>query len=383
MHRVVLAAAILGLGGCSSSSPPRPAVSAEALLSGETLFAAPLPPPPATAEEVFGIDAEMREFVRSEIDPGWSTEAKLRRLLGAMQARGLFDLRYTSAVTHTASETFHRREGNCLSFTILFVALAREAGLRARYQMVDIPPSWSSAEDVLLVSNHINVLVRGGAGDEWVIDFNELEFRGNYERRVVDDDYALALFYTNRGAEALIAGDHQASLAALRAAIEAYPKIAGHWSNVGLIYARNERPAEAEAAYRHALAVEPTNRSVLTNLTSLYAKSGNDALAEEYRRRIRNYQLRNPYYHFARARQAYGEERFEDALDSLQTALRLKRDEHQFYFLEALVWHRLGRRAAAERSLALAREHAEYPDIKARYAGPLETLANASSEGTL
>lgn len=380
MFRVALVVAVLCVaGGCSSSSPPRPSLPAGDLLSGEALFAAPLPPVPLTAEDVFALDAEMREFVRQEVGYGASTETRIRRLLNAMQRHGLFNLRYTSAVTHTARDTFHRREGNCLSFTILFVALAREAGLRASYQMVDIPPMWSSIEDVVLVSNHINVLIRNDWGGDFIVDFNEVEFRGNYERRLVDDCYALALFYTNRGAEALIAGDYRESLAALRAAIDVFPRIAGHWSNVGLIYARNGRRAEAEAAYLHALAAEPHNRSVLTNLVSLYAQSGDAALADEYRRRIRAYQQRNPYFHYSLAQQAYREQRFDDTLLVLRDALKLKENEHQFHFLQALAWHRLGREPEAERSLERARAYAEYPDIRARYESPLEVLARGFS----
>ena len=47
----------------------------------------------------------------------------------------MFSLDY-SEVTRTASATFHERQGNCLSFTMLFVGLARAAGLTATYQSV-------------------------------------------------------------------------------------------------------------------------------------------------------------------------------------------------------------------------------------------------------
>ena len=64
-------------------------------------------------------------------------------LIEAMEERGMFSLEYAE-VTRTASGTFHDRQGNCLSFTMLFVALARAAGsARRRYQSVEVPPTWS------------------------------------------------------------------------------------------------------------------------------------------------------------------------------------------------------------------------------------------------
>ena len=74
-------------------------------------------------------------------------------------------------VTRTASDTFHDRQGNCLSFTMLFVALAREAGLTANYQSVQVQPTWANDGQVVIAS-HVNAVVRTGFGEETVVDFN-------------------------------------------------------------------------------------------------------------------------------------------------------------------------------------------------------------------
>src|SRR5690606_18122260 len=113
-------------------------------------------------------------------------------------------------------------------------------------------PVWSSSEDVLIVSTHINVIVDSENRGSFVVDFNLVDARGDYKQRRVDDEYALALFYTNLGAEALLAGDYPASFAAMRAAIEVDADVASAWSNLGLLYAKSGRYDYAEAAYLRA-----------------------------------------------------------------------------------------------------------------------------------
>ena len=82
----------------------------------------------------------------------------------------MFSLEYAE-VTRTASDTFHDRQGNCLSFTMLFVGLARAAGLTANYQSVEVPPTWANDGQVVIAS-HVNAVVRTGFGEETVVDFN-------------------------------------------------------------------------------------------------------------------------------------------------------------------------------------------------------------------
>ncbi len=42
------------------------------------------------------------------------------------------DLQYDANATYTVSDIWQHRRANCLAFTLLFVTLAREAGIQAR-----------------------------------------------------------------------------------------------------------------------------------------------------------------------------------------------------------------------------------------------------------
>jgi tetratricopeptide (TPR) repeat protein len=367
--------ALAALAACAAPGPMQPPLSRDELLSAATVFGALPQNQLLSPDDVFGIDEEMRSFVRLLTEDMTSPQVKLSKLLNGMEERGLFALDYATDETLTVRETFDERRGNCLSFTMLFVVLAREAGLRATYQMVDVPPAWSSDADLLVLTNHINAVIKTPVGPHYTVDFNITEFKGHYDSHEVSDNYALALFYSNLGVEALVNKDHATSFLYLKAAIDTYPEISGAWVNLGLLYSRRGLYERAESAYLHALAENPRNRSAMTNLAGLYTTTGNEQLADAYRKRVRHYQQRNPYYHYALAYAAYQEQRFADALELLDGAIRLKGNEHQFYFLEGLTHEALGQKRNAEHSFLRAKKHAELGELKEQYDSRIQALA--------
>jgi Flp pilus assembly protein TadD len=324
-------------------------VSGAALALAGTAEALTLPSP----DDAFDLDAEMRTFVEPLVairDP----RNKLVALIDALEQRGMFSMDY-SEITRTASATFHERQGNCLSFTMLFVGLARAAGLTATYQTVEVPPTWANDGQVV-IANHVNARIRTGRGEESVVDFNTRAAPDAEHSRRVSDSYALALFYTNLGAEALLRADHAATFAYLREAARVYPDIAGLWVNFGVLYARHGQYEHAESAYLRALAVDEREQSALANLVIAYEAIGELELAQVYRDLVQSYRERNPYYHYAVATRAYERQEFSDALLSLRRAVRLKPDEHEFYTLRGQTLTALGRERHARSNFARARE---------------------------
>jgi tetratricopeptide (TPR) repeat protein len=276
-------------------------------------------------------------------------------LTEALEQHGMFSREFAE-VTRTAKATFHDRQGNCLSFTMLFVGLARAAGLTANYQSVQVQPTWANDGQVVIAS-HVNAVVRTAFGEETVVDFNIRAPSGDQVSRRISDTYALGLFYTNLGAEALLRGEYSASLAYLREAARVYPKIAGLWVNLGVLYSRHRRYEHAEAAYLRALEIDDDERSALANLVVVYDALGEPELAEVYRERVRGYRERNPYYHYSIAARAYERRDFEEALAALRKAVRLKPDEHQFYTLRGQAFAAIGKPRDAEQSFERAREY--------------------------
>lgn len=348
--------ALISLEACTASAPRKSAFSAEQLLSGASLsWQGASTPAVIRPAEVVALDDDMRSFVaplRAIADP----IGRLNGLRQAMGKRGLFSIVYNNTETRTVRETFHARQGNCLSFTMLFVALARELKLDARYQLVDVPPTFRGEGGLLVVDTHVNAVVHASLGRTFVVDFNAASFNKKYPTHPIADRDAIALYYNNVGAEALIREEYAESFALLREAARTQRDIADVWVNLGVLYSREEQSDYAEAAYLRALEVDPGQSSAMVNLVSIYSARGETALADEYEQRIRRYREINPYYHFDVARAAFEEERFEDALAALRSAIRLKHDDEDFYELRGRVLQELGRADKASASFERARE---------------------------
>jgi tetratricopeptide (TPR) repeat protein len=355
MARASLLGVVVVFAATASADPVarQPAFNEVELLSGAVLAleaeALTLP----SAADVFQLDPAMHEFVARFGGIGDSRQ-RLLKIVEGLEELGMFSLDYAE-VTRTASATFHERQGNCLSFTMLFIGLARAAGLTATYQSVEVPPTWSYDGQVVIAS-HVNAVVRTGVGHETVVDFNIRAAQEDQRSRRVSDSYALGLFYTNLGAEALLRTEYAASLAYLREAVRVHPGIAGIWVNLGVLYARHGHYEHAEAAYLRALAVDRYEHSALANLVLVYEALGNSELTEQYRDRVQGYRERNPYYHYAVATRAYEQREFDTALTSVRRALRLKSDEHEFYTLRGQTLSALGRARDAQQSFERARE---------------------------
>jgi Flp pilus assembly protein TadD len=356
---------LVATAASAAAAPRQPAFDETELVSGNVLALAPseLPIVVPSFAETFALDAAMEAFI-APLKEVREPRMRMQALIQALEARGMFSLEYAE-VTRTASGTFHDRQGNCLSFTMLFVSLARAAGLQANYQSVVVPPTWSNDGQVV-VASHVNTAVRTGRGEETIVDFNLRPYQSERRSRRISDSYALALFYSNLGAEAMLRNDYAAALVYLREAARVRPEIAGVWVNLGVLYARHGRYEHAEAAYLRALDVDADEPSALTNLSLVYDALGETQLATQYRDRVQNYRERNPYYHFALATRAYEQEQFADAMAAVRKALRLKPDERQFYELRGQVETVLGKSRDATQSFDRARAYARAEELRQR-----------------
>ncbi|MCH9695339.1 MAG: tetratricopeptide repeat protein [Gammaproteobacteria bacterium] len=377
----ILLIACTWLAACAPFGVPAPDYSVE-LLSGQVLFGEIVDVADIHSDEILTLNDEMRDYVASRVHGDPQARSRLRKLIRGMIDDGLLNLDYDPNLTYSAIETFENRRGNCLSFSILFAALAREADLDLTFQMVDIPPSFRADGDMIILNNHINVLVKGVRRDinhvgRYVVDFNTAEYNGNYDTKRVSDDYAIALYYSNVAVESMQAGDSKMAFRYLKKGIETDPGIAGLWVNLGALYSRNKHYETAEKAYHQALAIQPSNKSALTNLASLLLFLGREDESRYYSRKVAYYRDRNPYYYYYKARAAYRDKEHEDALSFLANAVKLKSDEHQFYSLRGLVHYAINDYELAARDYEQARDTAQKAQLISGYESKLKALESS------
>ena len=347
----------------------------QTLLAGPPELAAPEP-----EVDILALDDGMRAYLEEHVPKDAHNLQKARMLLKAFFADDGIQVQYDNIKTHTAIETFYAKEGNCLSFTNLFIAMAREVGLRAYFQEVKTPAVWNSTGELYIYNRHINVLLKYKHSNDQVVDFDMANFEEEYPRKKIPDEAAIAQYHNNMGVHWLLREDAPQALAHQRLALQMLPKADYMWTNLGAVYSHFGYPDYAEAAFLTALSHDPDDLVAISNLARLYDQRGEAELAGYYSEQARSFRHRNPFYLYALAEKHYAKGEFMQARDELRRAIRLQKGEHEFYQLLGLTELSIGEPERARKNFELAAESAREPEARARYNRKLQLLAGTRSE---
>jgi Flp pilus assembly protein TadD len=321
---------------------------------------------------------EMIEFVESYVDGATNRYARMKRLVYAIIGDGNFELVYDDK-TRTAPQTFRDARGNCLSFTNLFIAMARYLDIHAKYQEVDIPPDWSLTGESFMFSQHVNALVDLGVGLQRVVDFNIYDFQVTYERHVISDARARAHYFSNIGVEHMMRGETKRAYVNFRQALLEDSRFSPAWINMGVLHRREKHPIYAEAAYKQALEIYQFNLIAMSNLANLYAEEGETELAEQYLARVQLHRMSNPYYRYQLANSALIDGDYKSAIKNLKYAIEKRESEDRFYYLLSLSYLMSGEKETAQRWMKKAEEMSRQSENQQKYSHKLELLMSQGS----
>ncbi len=215
---------------------------------------------------------EMRAFAK-EVAGGGLMFDRLTRIQASMFDRSMFTIDQESPETLTAAEAFQRRRGNCVSFTNLFISLARSLGIQLQAGLVVQRDSSERKDDLVLVYTHMVAVVRFVKGFA-IYDFFAAAEKGRAEIRLLDDLALTGILVSNRGVAALRARDYSGALARFDAAVRLAPQFTGGWGNLGLARWKTGDTEGALEAYRKALSIDSRQPTVLHNLAALYQSQG-------------------------------------------------------------------------------------------------------------
>lgn len=339
-------AGTLFLAACAS---PGPRLDAPPPLAGHSI--------PAITEPNFTEPSQaMLDFLDQYVDLKQGKQQAVWNLVWATTDPYVLRFDYRPELTLSPLETFERGTGNCLSYSTMFMMMARHLGLNAFYQEVEIPQQWSANNDTLLVSMHVNVAVEAPLGGSWVVDVSgRSDVRSRLQRRI-SDRVVLAQYYNNLGADALANGELGLAYAYITKAIQTESRLHYLWSNLGVVYSRNEQLSEATNAYLTALSLDSGSTMAANNLYLIYEKTGNVAAADELRKRVEKNRRKNPYYLAHLASVALEEGRLEESRQLAEKALEIQGNEYRFHYQLARTLVLEGKRSEAEASLQRALE---------------------------
>jgi len=258
----------------------------------------------ATIEAPYAVDEELEAFAR-EVTRNKRGERRIAIALGAaiVSQVGGEGLSYESFENFTAIQAFEVGHGNCLSFTNLFVALSRAAGLPAVYVLVDhIDDFAGDGERVVCMRHMCAGFYR--EGNLHLVDFGNIDPATYWDVRAIDDREAVAFFYANLGFEAQDAGDLDGAEALYRTALDLHPGFSPGWNNLGTALWRAGELDAATEAFEQAVRADGESVPALSNLVALERSRSHEDEAADAEKRIERIRSRSPYHLYVRARMA-------------------------------------------------------------------------------
>jgi len=313
-----------------------------------------------TVEVAMALPDDLRRMLPADVANRHVDDAiRVQALVDFMIADDGLALRYQEQPTLGIAESFEQRRVNCLSFTMMFVAMARAVGIPAYAQASDDALAMRMQDGTLYRATHVNAGVMI-AGERHSVDVGWRGVAAGREPRRISDARTVALLRNNHAVEHLLQGDHGAAAGAIEAALALDGSSATIWSNAGVIHSRAGRRDEAERAYLRAVTLQRDHIGALSNLVGFFRASGNPARAATYERRLRRAQALDPFSQFllGQARADAGVPT--DAIAHYRRAIRMLPREPSFHRSLADAYQALGDLAAAER----ARERANRLEMR-------------------
>jgi Flp pilus assembly protein TadD len=264
-----------------------------------------------------------------------------------------FDFTYEDGTTLPAAEAFELRRGNCMSFTVLFVTMARAAGIEAFLLAVRRNPGIDKEGDLVVLNHHVVAGYRGPR-KVTIYDFNVTSSETFNQRFVVDDVMATAMYHNNLAGEAIRTDDFESAVWHLDITTRLVPDWTHGWVNYGVARFRNGDIDGALACYEKALKVKPNNPSALTNMAFVYRELGRHQESEMALRAAAHKSV-NPYTLIAIADSEMIRGNYEEAASYLRRARWSYRSEPE-------VWDAMSRLARLRGDTRKAERHATRAD---------------------
>jgi Flp pilus assembly protein TadD len=203
--------------------------------------------------ELLALSYDTKEKVRFLVQSGATPLERMRALNRFLREKQGRDFQYNASLTLDAQSSWDAGQGDCLSYAHLFNALGRSVDLPLRYVRYRTAVSVEERDGHLLVTSHIASLfsdsqialvveLSGRAPSFWGADF-----------RVIEDDEAWALHYTNEAVQLLGQGQSELAEKKLRFLMTNVPRVSEVAVNLTALLLRSHRFDEAYTLSHEAL----------------------------------------------------------------------------------------------------------------------------------
>ncbi|MFT5520282.1 MAG: tetratricopeptide (TPR) repeat protein [Enterobacterales bacterium] len=336
-----------------------------------------------TEDAVFDIGETATAFVDQQLLRVKGNDQRIKALADGIFNHTTRSLLYQNDANTTASETFEIKAANCLSLVIMTYAMAEHANIGVRFQQVTIPEIWLRRDGYSLLNRHVNLRLYQKSKNN-IILYDSKSYQLDFDRRSqslklpvtkISKQYVLAMYYNNKGADALIKRNYNTAYAYFRSAINTEHFLVDAWTNLGTLYRRIEQMEFAENAYLQALQINSQDRTSLENLAYLYKQTSRQDEAEKILASIIKQRAENPFYHYMLGDIEYESQNWLQAIKHYKKSVRLNKQQDQFYFSIARSYYQLGDIKNSERYMKLAKRYTHDERQQTLYQRKLDNLA--------
>jgi len=325
-------ALVLALAGCATTSSlaKAPPPSAPAWLRDGMALGLPL-------EDPLQLSPATQAYLTAKASVGGSERSRMQMLVRYLVDSDGLAFRYANTRTLNAQAAFEAREGDCMSYAVLYVAAARSAGLEVHFvRITQLPVFWED-RGRFFTSSHIAV---AHGEDTWGADAMVVDFSATHTSEwrfslysPIDDETAFVLFHSNRAVELLLKGHLAEAERLLSYLMERAPAVPEVYNNLGTILMRERRMQEATELYGQAIERFPNFVPLYSNAVSAAAASGLPDLVKLWRTAGQQVAQRDPAFSFAQGMLAFREGNFSAAATHFADALEIQPDD-----LTLLAW---------------------------------------------
>ncbi len=316
-----------------------------------------------TEHEVFMLDADMISVVNENLRGNDDIEKRANALLEQIFSKNKIALNYASNANITAKEAFHSKEANCMSLTILAYALAKKAGFNVDFQQVEIPEYWVKNGQYSMLVGHINLLIKQNKNFKQTliknnkvlqIDFDPYISKEYFKKKVIDKSRVLAMYYNNKGVDALTSKDYVTAYQYFKAATAQDIDFSTAWGNLGVLYRFTDHNEMAEKVYRYTIDIDNKNLTTHSNLALLLRINKQDKKAIKIEKYILKQRVSNPFYHALLGDNAFRQKAYKESIHHYKKAIRLNSKRHEFYFGLAKSYFKLNDVTLAKKAIKKA-----------------------------
>lgn len=335
-------------------------------------------------EDIFHLSNEMHTFIKNELLSEKDYKKRIDKISFYVFSGDQLGIEYNQELNLTASQTFATKQANCLSLTIMTYAIAKASDLTVRFQKVKVPEYWSRNGQFNTVSGHVNLVLNekgithglsfSNFNKDVQVDFNPPSDLAQFEKETLHKHQIVALFYNNKGAQAMVRGEFKLAYAYLKQSTLYDQQLSEAWSNLGILYRLNNKLDAAKVSYQKAIDLNPENLTALQNYAKLLRLFGDFNKAADINAALARKRSENPFFHAMLAEQARIDKNYQKSITLYRKAIRMNKSVHEFHFGLAKTYIANKQYDEASQSLQRAIKINQYRLTEQRYVAKLSML---------